>query len=66
MAAPIPPQIAQQLDVQQDVGVLDRLRPAYDAKGIPIGGFRLFPQLEVSSAYDDNVYLLPSAASDGV
>jgi hypothetical protein len=66
VAAPIPPQIAQQLDVQQDVGVLDRLRPAYDAKGIPIGGFRLFPQLEVSSAYDDNVYLLPSAASDEV
>ena len=31
----------------QDVGVMDRARPEYDAKGIPLGGFRLFPSLDV-------------------
>lgn len=40
----------------QPVGVMDRPRPDYDAKGLPIGGFRLRPALDVGAAYDDNVY----------
>lgn len=48
----------------QDVGVLDQARPAYDAKGIPMGGFRLFPSLGLDATYDDNVFRLPAAQSD--
>ena len=48
----------------QDVGVMDRARPAYDAKGIPLGGFRLFPSMDVVVNYDDNVFRLPAAQSD--
>lgn len=48
----------------QDVGVMDRPRPEYDAKGIPLGGFRLFPSLTASFNYDDNVFRLPDATSD--
>ncbi|HSS13548.1 MAG TPA: outer membrane beta-barrel protein, partial [Rhizomicrobium sp.] len=48
----------------QAIGVLDRERPAYDAKGIPLGGFRLFPRLNFDTAYDDNVFRLPAAQSD--
>lgn len=47
-----------------DLGVLERERPAYDPKGIPLGGFRLFPSLDVVGSYDDNVFRLPSAVSD--
>ncbi|MDE2185024.1 MAG: outer membrane beta-barrel protein [Alphaproteobacteria bacterium] len=49
---------------QQDVGVLDRPRPAYDAKGIPMGGFRLFPTLDLFGSYDDNVFRQPTGQSD--
>ena len=36
--------------------VFDRNRPDFDAKGIPAGGFRVFPSLTVRQAYDDNVF----------
>lgn len=29
---------------------------AYDVKGVPVGSFRLFPELELNEAYNDNVY----------
>ncbi|MGB8363046.1 MAG: outer membrane beta-barrel protein [Rhizomicrobium sp.] len=29
----------------------------YAAKGMPLGGFRLFPTLDVTANYDDNIYL---------
>jgi hypothetical protein len=29
----------------------------YAAKGLPIGGFRLYPTIELTGDYDDNVYL---------
>lgn len=28
----------------------------YEAKGLPLGGFRLFPTLELATAYDDNIF----------
>lgn len=49
---------------EQDVGVMDRERPAYDAKGIPLGGFRLFPVLDLEAGYDDNVFRLETPQSD--
>jgi len=36
--------------------VMARSRPDYDAVGIPAGGFRLFPSLEIAGVYDDNIY----------
>jgi hypothetical protein len=41
---------------EEDLPVMARPRPEYDAKGIPLGGFRLFPDLNLTSAYDDNIY----------
>jgi hypothetical protein len=40
----------------QNDGVLERAKPEYDAKGIPAGGFRLFPSLDASLNFDDNVF----------
>lgn len=45
----------------QPVGVMERPRPDYDAKGLPIGSFRLRPALDVGAAYDDNVYRTATA-----
>ncbi len=44
----------------QPVAVFDRGRPAFDAKGIDAGGFRLYPSAAVSETYDDNIF-----AADG-
>ncbi len=49
---------------QQDVGVMNRPRPEYDAKGIPMGGFRMFPTMGVTANWDDNVFRQPSSQSD--
>ena len=40
----------------EPVAVLDRPRGAFDAKGIDLGGFRLFPRASISETYDDNVF----------
>ena len=40
----------------QPVGVMDRPRPDYDAKGLPVGSFRLRPALDIGASYDDDVY----------
>ncbi|WP_197277363.1 outer membrane beta-barrel protein [Sphingomonas profundi] len=36
--------------------VAERARPDYDAVGIPLGGFTVFPEVAVGAAYDDNIY----------
>ena len=36
----------------------------YVAKGLPLGGFRLFPALTSTPAYDDNVYRTDTALQD--
>ena len=37
--------------------VLDRQRPATDARGLPASeGLRLFPSLDVGALYDSNIY----------
>jgi hypothetical protein len=35
----------------------------YDAKGLPIGSFRLFPDLELDEVYNDNIYATPNTAA---
>ena len=42
--------------LEADNVVLSRARPGLDAEGLPLGGFRVFPRLDASVAYDDNIY----------
>jgi hypothetical protein len=42
--------------VPANIGVADRQRPAYDPIGGRIGTFILYPSLESSVAYDDNIF----------
>jgi hypothetical protein len=37
---------------EEDLPVMSRPRPEYDAKGLPLGGFRLFPTLSFGTTYD--------------
>jgi hypothetical protein len=51
----------------RDLGVLERPRPEYDAIGIPLDTFLLFPRLNVVSGYNDNIYALPTGLQgDGI
>jgi hypothetical protein len=52
--------------VPDDDSVMDRPRPEYDAKGIPLGGFRMFPTLDLGAAFDDNIYLQPTGTASDV
>lgn len=36
-------------------GVMQQPRPDYDALGVPLGAFLVFPALDVAASYDDNV-----------
>jgi hypothetical protein len=45
----------------QGVGVLDRSRPEYDANGLPLENFTLFPTVAVGLSSDDNIYRSPGA-----
>jgi len=47
-------------DRGQNVSVLERPRPDYEAMGLHLGGFMVYPSMDVAAAYDDNVYALPS------
>jgi hypothetical protein len=33
----------------------------YDPKGVEVGSFRLFPELELDEVYNDNIYAVPTA-----
>jgi hypothetical protein len=44
--------------------ISERIRPDYDAKGLPMGGFRLYPTLDLTAVVDDNVYRRPNKQSD--
>jgi hypothetical protein len=37
-----------------------QINPSYDVKGVPVGSFRLFPQLELNEVFNDNIYATPS------
>ena len=47
-------------DRGQNVSVVDRPRPDYQAMGIHAGGFMVYPSMAVSATYDDNIYALPA------
>jgi hypothetical protein len=40
----------------RDLGVLDRPRPEYDALGMPVSAFLLYPRLNVVTGYNDNIF----------
>src|SRR5690348_11759208 len=46
----------------QGAGVLDRSRPEYDALGVPLGSFLLFPTFAAGLSYDDNILRTGSGA----
>jgi uncharacterized protein (PEP-CTERM system associated) len=41
---------------ENPIAAFDRPRGAFDAKGIDLGGFRLFPGAALSETYDDNIF----------
>ena len=45
----------------QGAGVLDRARPEYDAAGVPLGNFVLFPTFTADVSNDDNIFRSPGA-----
>jgi hypothetical protein len=47
-----------------DNAVIQRLRPGYDALGITVGGFRVYPKLDVQLAYDTNIFETPTKEPD--
>jgi hypothetical protein len=50
----------------QGAGVLDRARPEYDAIGLPVGTFLLFPTFVTSVSNDDNIFRTPGATVSDV
>src|SRR5580693_8031041 len=45
----------------QGAGVLDRARPEYDAAGLVLDDFILFPTFALGLSSDDNIYRSPGA-----
>jgi hypothetical protein len=45
---------------------MDRPRPEYDAKGLPLGSFRLKPALDVTPNMDDNVFSTETGTEDDI
>lgn len=51
--------------LENELGVMQRPRTDYEPKGLPLGGFRLFPVLDLDAGYNDNVYATKHANGDG-
>jgi hypothetical protein len=54
--------LADSFNRGQNVSVRQRPRPDYQAAGIHVGGFMIFPKITGSVGYDDNIYALQSHA----
>ena len=54
------------LGPQRNVGVLDRPRPDYDARGILWRSFVVLPRITTTADFDDNVYASTSKSSDTI
>jgi hypothetical protein len=48
----------------EDIPVMSRPRPEYDPLGVRVGTFVLYPKMELSATYDDNVYRTQNALVD--
>jgi len=54
--------LSSSFDRGENISVRERPRPEYQAAGIHLGGFMLFPKLTSSFTYDDNIYALHTHA----
>jgi hypothetical protein len=50
----------------RSVAVRDRPHPEYEAMGLPLGGFTVYPKLDIIGEYNDNVFATASGAVDDV
>ena len=53
-------------DRDTNVAVRDRDHPEYDALGVAVGAFRIFPKISASATYDDNIYAVNTKTADAV
>jgi hypothetical protein len=60
------PMEAPQVDMERYTAVRDRKQPAYDAPGLPLGGWRLYPSLTVQAIAEDNIFAQPDGVSDAI
>lgn len=51
-------------EVPRGATVAERPRPDYDAAGVRVGGFMLFPDLAVQEAYNSNIYATENNRQD--
>lgn len=58
------PSVPYDFDKGRNVSVTERGRPDYDQLGIRMGSFQLFPRLETSVGYSDNIYLSDNDKTD--
>lgn len=56
------PTFADDLAIGQDVANRPQDRNDYQALGLPVGGFQLFPKLETNEIYNSNLYATNSNA----
>lgn len=50
----------------RNVSVRERSKPEYDANGIPMGSFRLYPELVVAAEYNDNVFAVDTGEEEDI
>ena len=60
------PHAALALDPDMTMDVYSRPRPDFDARGVRLGSFMLYPTLALGVSYDDNVFNLPDSAGANV
>jgi hypothetical protein len=53
-------------DRNNNVSVMDRPRPDYQATGVNLGSFILYPSLTGTEAYNDNIFATPVGVSDWI
>lgn len=51
-------------DRNRNVTVRERPRPDFDAIGLRAGSFLVYPKIEISAAYEDNIFALPTNEQD--
>ena len=52
-------------DQGRNQGVLDQPRPDYDALGVRLGGFLVFPRIDLGGGFSSNAYLSRVEEGDG-
>jgi len=58
------PAMADDLFARNNVGVLDRSHPDYEAIGIRAGSFIVYPRISADGEYDSNIFAEPKGESD--